>query len=65
MAERLASHTVVVDTTDLDFIDLTAFRILSASDVDTSVSVVLLRGRAIARLEAVLRMYEYVGDAAA
>lgn len=54
MARRLARHTVVIDTTDLDFVDLTTYRILTASDPGASVTTVLVKGRALDRLETLL-----------
>ncbi|MEY2422935.1 MAG: hypothetical protein QOI95_3002 [Acidimicrobiaceae bacterium] len=54
MAGRLASHTVVIDTTNVDFIDLTAFRLVTADDAAGPVSTVLLKGPAVSRIEALL-----------
>ena len=65
MARRLASHTVVIDTTDLEFIDLTAYRVVTATDATDSVSTVLLRGPAVDRLEALLSQHPSVHDHAA
>jgi anti-anti-sigma factor len=65
MARRLASHTVVIDTTRLDFIDLTAYRLVTASDPREDVATVLVKGRAVGKLEAVLNDHPSVHDHAA
>jgi anti-anti-sigma factor len=65
MARRLASHTVVIDTTHLDFIDLTAYRLVTAKDAGDSVGTVLVKGRAVGQLEAVLNEHPSVHGHAA
>lgn len=65
MARRLALHTVVIDTTHLDFIDLTAYRLLTAGDAAGSVATVVVKGRAVGKLEAVMHDHPSVHDHAA
>ena len=65
MARRLARHTVVIDTTDVEFIDLTAYRIVTAADPTASVSTVLIKGRVLTKLELLLNEYQSVHDHAA
>ena len=65
MAGRLAARTVVIDTTRLDFIDLTASRVLTASDAVGSVGAVLAKGSAVSRLEELLNAHPAVHDHAA
>jgi anti-anti-sigma regulatory factor len=65
MAGRLASHTVVIDTSQLDFVDLTTYRILTAGNAAGRVPTVLVKGRAVTRLEALMSDHPAIRDHAA
>ncbi|MEY2460665.1 MAG: hypothetical protein QOG30_2495 [Acidimicrobiaceae bacterium] len=64
MAGRLATHTVVIDTTQLDFVDVTSYRVITACDETSRIDTVLVKGGAVRKLEALLGAHPAIRDAA-
>jgi anti-anti-sigma factor len=65
MAGRLAAHTVVIDTTQLDFVDVTSYRLITAYDEAGRIDTVLVKGGAVRKLEALLGAHPPIRDHAA
>lgn len=65
MARRLARHTLVIDTTEVDVIDLTTYRIVTVGDPTASASTTVIKGRAVVALESLLDEHRSIQDQAA